>query len=99
MNIPVVLEIQKYSLPVTQIVESRIQTRLVQNQQVPIAIEVQTTEIEVQPTEIIHSVDGVPVKKLCISCKHVPVPIMMICLIFIGFFCFTLMNTFKFNLK
>ena len=103
MDIPTVLEIHKYSLPETEIVDSRVKTRLcLQTQQVPTAIQVQPTyviNIEIPEFEL---VDGVIVKKNkcskcsnCLKCKNVPIGPIMICVMCLGFLCLVFIDTIR----
>lgn len=98
MNIPIVLEIQKYSLPETTVVDTRIQTRLcLQTQQIPTATEVQTTEIHTIDMPDFTSVDAILVrKKRCMKCtRNIPFGPIMICVTCLTFLSFILMDTFK----
>ena len=100
MNIPVVLEIHTYSVPETEIVQTRIQRRLCNNEQIPTAVEVQTTEQHTIDAPEFESVDGILVDKK--QCCHVP-PIQIghifIFLMCISFFWVILFDTINFVTK
>ena len=100
MDIPTVVDVHKYSLPETQLIDGRIQTRLCIERQVPTAIQVQTTHvinIEVPEFEV---VDGVIVKRnKCLKCKNVPIAPIMICLMSFGFLCLVFSDTIRFMIS
>jgi hypothetical protein len=102
-NIPTVVEIQKYSLPETQLVDSRIQSRLcLQTHQVPTAIEIQTTHVINIDVPEFELVNGVIVKKNkcskmlnCLKCKNVPKAPFIICFMCIAFLCMVFGNNIR----
>ena len=100
METPIVLEIHKYSLPETNIVDTRIQSRLCfRDDQVPTAIQIQTTQIVPIIPEF-ESVDGIIVKRTnCLKCKNIPVGPILIFLIVFGFLCLVLMEHIRMMVK
>jgi hypothetical protein len=103
MNVPIVLEIKKYSFPETKIVDGNIQNRLcLHNQEIPDAVQIQNIQV-IHITDVInvHHVDGVVVNQEYFTlCKKIPFGRILLSLMCGVFFCFIIMNTFTlFNLK
>jgi hypothetical protein len=101
MEIPTVVEIHKYSLPETNIVDTRIQSRLCFcDDQVPTAIQIQTTQIVPIDIPEFESVDGIIVKRTnCLKCKNVPIGPILISLMVFGFLCLVLMDHIRMIVK